>query len=342
MARPLAAQVAQLTNPEKAAVVLLAMGPELSSQILAKMQREDVQKVTAEIASLKEVPKEVQDEILRKLAEEIGKGGAAVAGGVDAARELLTRAFGEEQARELMAKLDEARSTRSFAALNRMDPAQIVSVIKNEHPQAIAVLLCHLSQPQAAAVLAGLPPELQGDVVYRMATMGQIPSDVMQEMKRLLEERLSSTVQEGYVVAGGIQRAADVLNKIDRSVERRIMDALEMTEPDLAQEIKRHMFVFDDLATLDDRAIQRILKEVETKDLALALKAAGDEVREKILGNMSQRAAAMIEEEIDVMGPVRLKDVQQAQQAIAAIATRLEAEGEIVIGGRGGEGEILV
>jgi len=318
------------------------MGPDLSSKILAKMQRDDVQKVTAEIASLREVPKEVQDEILRKLSEEAAKGGVSVAGGVDAAHDLLSRAFGAEQAKDMLGKLDEARSTRSFAMLNRMDPAQMVSVVKNEHPQAIAVLLCHLSQPQAAAVLAGLPNDLQSDVVYRIATMGHIPAEVMQEMKRLLESKLSTTVQEGYVVAGGVQRAAEVLNKVDRSVERRVMDALEMAEPDLAQEIRKQMFVFDDLSSLDDRAIQRILKEVEVKDVALALKAASDEVREKIFGNLSNRAASMIQEEIDVMGPVRLRDVQQAQQIIASIATTLEAEGEIVISGRGGEGEILV
>jgi flagellar motor switch protein FliG len=263
-------------------------------------------------------------------------------GGVDFAKEILEKAVGSNRALEILGRLESSLQTSGFNLLKNIDPKHLVNFIQNEHPQTISLILTQLTPHQAAAVLAELPPELQSEVALRVASMEKISPEVLKEVESTLENHFQNTGGRDLSVSGGAKSIAEILNMIESSAEKNILQAIEAEDPELAADIKNMMFVFDDLVLLDDRSVQRLLKEVETKDLAISLKAASDEVKNKIFTNVSERVAVLIKEEMEFMGPMRLSDVEAAQQRIVETIRRLEEEGQIVIAGRGGKEDIIV
>ena len=256
-------------------------------------------------------------------------------GGIGYAKELLDKALGQEKAQEVISKLTASLQVRPFEFVRKTDPSQLLNFIQVEHPQTIAMILSYLTASQAAMVLGALPPEKQADVAKRIAMMDRTSPDVIKEVERVLERRLSSLVNQDYTIVGGVDAIVNILNTVDRSTEKHIMESLEIEEPELADEIRKKMFVFEDILLLDDRAIQRVLRDVENSDLGIALKGANEDVQNAIFNNLSKRLAAMIKEDMEFMGPVRMKDVEEAQQKIVSVIRKLEDAGEIVIS-RGG------
>jgi len=266
-------------------------------------------------------------------------------GGVEYARGLLEAALGPERALEILTRLQSSLQEVPFEFLKRADPGQIVSFIQDEHPQTIALILAHLDASVSSVVLAALPQDVRPEVVMRIATMDRTPPEIVREVERVLERKMASVFSQGFTFAGGVKEVAEIMNLIERGTEKTIMADLEERDPELADEIARLMFTFDDLIYVDDSGIQKALRDIEQKDLALALKTANEEVSEKVLHNMSERARELIREEMDFMGPVRLRNVEEAQQKIVSVIRRLEEAGEIIVEGRGGGGggdEIVV
>ena len=331
----------KLTGEQKAAVLMVALGPEISAEVFKEMKEETVEQVTLQIANLKKVSPADRDSVMEEcytlsMAEEY-----ISQGGVEYAREILERALGDQKAVEIINRLQGALQMTPFDFVKRTDPQQLLNFIQNEHPQTIALILAHLTSDHAATILSALPTEVQVDVATRIAILDRATPDIIMEIEKVLERRIASVFTQELTAAGGVRSVAEVLNRVDRSTEKAIMEKLEETNPELADEIKRLMFVFDDILLIDDRSIQQILREVDQKDLVLALKGAGEEVKAKILKNMSARARAMINEDMEVMGPVRLKATEEAQQKIVNIIRQLEEMGEIVVA-RGGEEEVFV
>ena len=262
-------------------------------------------------------------------------------GGIGYAKELLDKALGEDRAKEVITKLTASLQVRPFEFVRKTDPSQLLNFIQDEHPQTIAMILSYLTSAQAALVIGALPPEKQADVAKRIAMMDRTSPDVIKEVERVLEKKLSSLVNQDYTIVGGVDAIVNILNTVDRTTEKHIMESLEIEEPELADEIRKKMFVFEDILLLDDRAIQRVLRDVDNADLGVALKAANEEVQNVIFKNLSKRLAAMIKEDMEFMGPVRMKDVEEAQQKVVSVIRKLEDSGEIVIS-RGGGDEIVV
>ncbi len=307
--------------------------------MLMSMTQDEVEQVTLDVSNLGAVEPEIRTAVLDEFYEMAVAKRYVSQGGVDYARSLLESAFGSDRALEILTRLQSSLQEVPFEFLKRADPAQICSFIQDEHPQTIALILAHLNAQVASIVLSSLPQEIQADVVMRVATMDRTPPEIVREVERVLERKMASAFSQGFTFAGGVKEVAEILNRIERNTEKSIMSDLEERDPELADEIARLMFTFDDLVYVEDTGIQKSLREIDTKDLALALKSANEEVREKVLKNMSERAREMIKEEIDFMGPVRLKQVEEAQQKIVAIVRRLEDSGELVIQGRGSGGE---
>jgi flagellar motor switch protein FliG len=337
----MAAPVPKLSGEQKAAILLISLGPEISSDVFKQLKEEHVEQVALQIANLKKVTPPERDAVMEEtyqlsMAEEY-----ISAGGVDYARDVLEKALGEQKAIEIINRLQGALQMTPFDFIKRTDPQQLLNFIQNEHPQTISLILAHLNAEHGATILSALPAEIQVDVAQRIAVMERATPDIIMEIEKVLERNIASVFTQEMTAAGGVRSVAEMLNRVDRSTEKAIMEKLEETNPDLADEIKRLMFVFDDLLLIDDRSIQRILREVDQKDLILALKGAGEEVKAKILKNMSQRARALILEEMEVMGPTRLKNTEEAQQKIVNTIRQLEEMGEIVVS-RGGEEEVFV
>lgn len=259
-------------------------------------------------------------------------------GGLDYAREILEKALGAEKAVNIINRLTSSLQIRPFDFARKTDPSQLLNFIQNEHPQTIALIMAYLQADQSAAILSALPSDRQVDVAKRIAMMDRTSPDVIKDVERILERKLSSLVTQDFTAAGGVDSIVEVLNRVDRTTERTIIENLEVQHPDLAEEIKKRMFVFEDIVLLDDRSLQLVLREIESKDLALALKASSNEVGGKIYKNMSKRAADMLREEIEYMGPVRIRDVEEAQQKIVNVIRKLEEAGEIIVSrGKGDE-----
>ncbi len=331
----------RMSGKQKAAVLLVSLGPELSASVFQHFGEEDIEDLTLEIASLRRIQPEVRDGVLEEFYELMMARSYLEQGGIEYARELLEKALGKTKAQDIINRLTASLQVRPFDFARKTDPGQLLNFIQNEHPQTIALILAYLHPEQAGLILSSLGPELQIDVAKRLATLDRTTPEVLQEIEGTLEERLAAFVVDDYTSAGGIDAAVDVLNMVDRATEKTIIDSLEEQEPELAEEIRKRMFVFEDIITLDDRAIQKILREIDSKDLALALKTASEEVASRIYRNMSKRAAEMLKEDIDYLGPVRLRDVEETQQKIVAVIRRLEDTGEIIIA-RGGEDEVIV
>ncbi len=337
----MAVPLPKINGEQKAAILLISLGPEISSEVFKELKEEHVEQVALQIANLKKVSPAERDAVMEEtyqlsMAEEY-----ISQGGVDYARDVLEKALGEQRAIEIINRLQGALQMTPFDFIKRTDPQQLLNFIQNEHPQTISLILAHLNAEHGATILSALPGEIQVDVAQRIAVMERATPDIIMEIEKVLERNIASVFTQEMTAAGGVRSVAEMLNRVDRSTEKAIMEKLEETNPDLADEIKRLMFVFDDVLLIDDKSIQRILREVDQKDLILALKGASEEVKAKILKNMSQRARALILEEMEVMGPTRLKNTEEAQQKIVNTIRQLEEMGEIVVS-RGGEEEVFV
>ena len=297
--------------------------------------------MTLEIANTRSVAPQTKEDILNEFYQVCLAQQYIAEGGIGYAKELLEKALGEEKAQNVISKLTASLQVRPFEFVRKTEPSQLLNFIQDEHPQTIAMILSYLSAGQAAMIIGALPPEKQADVAKRIALMDRTSPDVIKEVERVLERKLSSLVNQDYTIVGGVDAIVGILNTVDRATEKHIMESLEIEEPELADEIRKKMFVFEDILLLDDRAIQRVLRDVDNNDLGVALKAANEEVQNVIFKNMSKRLAAMIKEDMEFMGPVRMKDVEEAQQKIVGIIRKLEDSAEIVIS-RGGGDEIVV
>lgn len=329
------------TGIQKAAILLIALGPERSADIFKHLKEDEIEELTLEIANTRSVSPQVKEDVLNEFYQICLAQQYIAEGGIGYAKELLDKALGEDRAKEVITKLTASLQVRPFEFVRKTDPSQLLNFIQDEHPQTIAMILSYLTSAQAALVVGALPPEKQADVAKRIAMMDRTSPDVIKEVERVLEKKLSSLVNQDYTIVGGVDAIVNILNTVDRTTEKHIMESLEIEEPELADEIRKKMFVFEDILLLDDRAIQRVLRDVDNADLGVALKAANEEVQNVIFKNLSKRLAAMIKEDMEFMGPVRMKDVEEAQQKVVSVIRKLEDSGEIVIS-RGGGDEIVV
>ena len=329
------------TGIQKAAILLIALGPERSADIFKHLKEDEIEELTLEIANTRSVSPQVKEDVLNEFYQICLAQQYIAEGGIGYAKELLDKALGEEKAQEVITKLTASLQVRPFEFVRKTDPSQLLNFIQDEHPQTSAMILSYLTSAQAALVIGALPPEKQADVAKRIAMMDRTSPDVIKEVERVLEKKLSSLVNQDYTIVGGVDAIVNILNTVDRTTEKHIMESLEIEEPELADEIRKKMFVFEDILLLDDRAIQRVLRDVDNADLGVALKAANEEVQNVIFKNLSKRLAAMIKEDMEFMGPVRMKDVEEAQQKVVSVIRKLEDSGEIVIS-RGGGDEIVV
>jgi flagellar motor switch protein FliG len=331
-----------LSGTKKAAVLLISLGPELSSQVLKHLREDQIEELTLEIASLRRVEPEVADSVFKEFHQIYLAKEYIAQGGIEYAHEMLERALGTQRALDIINRLTASLQVRPFDFARKTDANQLLNFIQNEHPQTIALVTAYLQPEQAAQIISSLPPEKQIEVAKRMALMDSASPDVIHQVEQVLERKLAATASQEYAQAGGIEAIVGVLNAVDRGTEKTILEALTEQEPDLAEEIKRRLFTFEDIVQLDDRAVMRVLREVDlNKDLPLALKVASEEVQRKIFKSMSKRAVETLQEEMSYLGPVRLRDVEDAQQKIVNIVRRLEESGEIVIA-RGKEDELIV
>lgn len=332
----------ELTGVQKAAILFITLGPDIASGIIKRLPETEIQKITYEIANISSVKQEQRTEILEEFIQMNKAKDYILEGGFEYAKNLLGKALGNQKAHEILEKVSEAtQQYRPFAIARKADAHQLLNVISNEHPQTIALILCYLQADKAAQIVGELSEDIQSEVAYRIASMDNTSPMVIKEIEKVLNSKLSSVVRNDMTTIGGVETLVDILNQVDRTTEKNITEGLEREDPELAEKIKQSMFVFEDVITLDDVSIQRVLREVETKDLSLALKGCSEEVANCIFRNQSKRASASLKEDIEFLGPVRLMDVEKSQQKIVSVIRRLEEAGEIIIS-RGGEDAIIV
>lgn len=330
-----------LPNRRKAAIMLMVLGPELSGRVLQYLDEEHIETLSLEIARLDKVTPEIRNRVIGEFHEMAVAQDYIAEGGVEHAKKLLESAFNSDRASEIITRVQDTLQKVPFEFLRKSDPSQMLTFLQDEHPQTIALILAYLPSQLSAQVLGRLPGELRGDIAERIAMMDRTPPDVIRRVEQVLERKFSSVSNANLTSAGGVKALADVLNNVDRTTERTIMEQLQSNNPELATEVMNMMFVFEDIVQLDDRAIQQVLREIEMKDLSLALKGTSEEVQMKIFMNMSERAAEMVKEDMEFMGPVKIRSVEEAQQKIVSVIRRLEDAGEISVG-RGDEEEMLV
>ena len=331
----------ELNGRQKAAIFLVTIGSEISADIFKHLREDEIEALTFEIARLESVEAEDRDKVLMEFKELMMAQDFITSGGIDYARELLEKSLGNQKAIDIINRLTSSLQIRPFDFIRRTDPTHLLNFIQQEHPQTIALILAYLEPEKASIILSSLPHETQSDVAKRIATMDRTSPETLREVERVLEKKLSTLSSEDYTSAGGVESIVEILNRVDRSTEKTIIESLEEEDPELAEEIKKRMFVFEDIVLLDDRAIQKVLREVDQQELGKALKAVDNEVQDKIFKNMSKRAANTLKEDMEFMGPIRLKDVEEAQQKIVSVIRKLEEQGEIVVA-RSGEDEMVV
>lgn len=330
-----------LSGKEKVAVFLISIGPEVSAEVLKHMKEEEIEEVSFELARADLVDPETRDMILMEFQELMMAQDFIISGGIDYARDVLEKALGTQRAIDIINRLTSSLQTKPFDFIRRTDPTHLVNFIQNEHPQTIALILSYLDPQKAATILAALNTDLQADIMRRIATMDRTSPEILREVERVLERKLSTLSSEDFTSAGGIDTVVAIINNADRTTERNIIETLEEDDPDLAEEIKKKMFVFEDIITLDDKSIQKVMRNVDNNDLSKALKSVDPEVQDKIFRNMSKRAAQMLRDDMEFMGPVRLKEVEEAQQKIVSVIRKLEEQGEIVVA-RGSDDDLVV
>ena len=320
-----------MRGKEKAAILLIALGPEVGANVLKQLRENEIEALTMQVFTTEQVKEDTRKEVLRDCYGMALAQGYLSNGGAAYAEEMLSKALGIEKASEIMARLLSSVRPRHFDFLKDTDPFQLVTFIQDEQPQAIALILSHLPAATAAKILAILQPEQRAEVAMRIATMERTPPEVIEGVEAVLKRRVSTILQSDYSTAGGVEHLAALLGNVDRSTERVILDHLDKNAPELAAEVRKLTFTFDNLIMIDDPSMQRMLREVDAKDLAQALRGINDELREKIFKNLSSRASEMLREDIAVSGPVRMRQVEEAQQRIVAIVRKLEEQGELVI-----------
>ncbi|EGQ27390.1 flagellar motor switch protein FliG [Sporosarcina newyorkensis 2681] len=330
-----------MSGKQKAALLLISLGPEVSAAVYKHLNEEEIERLTLEISGVKKVDSAVKEEIIEEFHNIALAQDYISQGGIGYAKTVLEKALGKDHAQAIINRLTSSLQVRPFDFARRAEPSQILNFIQNEHPQTIALILSYLEAEQAGLILSSLPQEMQADIAKRIATMESTSPEVISEIEAVLERKLSSTVTQDFTETGGVDAVVEVLNGVDRATEKTILDALEIQDPELAEEIRKRMFVFEDIITLDNRSIQRVVRECENEDLILSMKVSSEEVKEILFKNMSQRMAESFQEEMEVMGPVRLRDVEEAQSRIVGIVRRLEDAGEIIIA-RGGGDDIIV
>jgi len=341
---PAAAQARQRqqTGREKAAILLITLGPEKSAQIFKHLKEEEIEMITLEIANINSVLPDVKESVLDEFYQVCLAQQYITEGGIQYAKQILERALGESRAYDIISKMTNSLQVRPFDFIRKAEANQILNFIQNEHPQTIALILSYMKGQQAGQVLSELPQEKQADVVRRIAVMNRTTPDVIKEVEKALEKKLSNLMMEGYTSVGGIDAVVDILGSVDRSTEKNIMETLEVEDYELSDEIRKKMFVFEDILTLGNRDIQLVLRQdIDNKELATALRGATEDVQELIFSNLSKRLAAMIKEDMEFMGPVRKSDVEEAQQKIVSVIRRLQDAGEIIVA-RGGGDDIIV
>jgi len=331
-----------LSGLRKAAVLLVQVGKEQSAQILKGLREPEVEALTAEIARLEEIDVETSDAVLREFQELAAARHYYSQGGMAYAEEVLVATLGADKAKAVLARLTSTMVEMPFEFLRRIDPRMVLSFLQDEHPQTITLVLAHMAADQAAVVLSGLPEDLQADVAHRLAVMDRTSPEIVKQVEAHLERRLSTVLQSSdYSAVGGLQPLVEIINHSDRATERLILQGLEVLDSELAENVRAQMFMFEDIVMLDDRSVQVLLRHVETKDLAVALKGVKADVKDKITRNMSERAGTALVEDMEVLGPVRLKQVEEAQAAVVRQIRELEEAGEILIS-RGGSDEFVV
>jgi len=327
-----AIRTAELKGASKVAILLMQMGNERSSKVLREMRETEVAEIMSEVARLRSVDSTTVQEVLEEFTDMAEQNIAVTSGGLELARSLLTQALGEDRGNEIIGRITKGRLDLPFEFLQHADPRQVLSFLQEEHPQTITLVLAHMPVDRAALVLGGLPEDLQQEVAVRLATMDQTSPEVVGHVEEILANRLSTVLQSTEMAdVGGVSSLVEILNRSDRATERLILEGLEMADEELADEVRQKMFVFEDIANLDDRSIQLVLRQVDSKDLAVALKGVKSDVRGRILRNMSERASQNLAEEIDLLGPVRLKTVEDAQGAVVRIVRALEESGQLVL-----------
>ncbi len=323
--------MARVAGTKKAAILLMSLGAQEAADLMRHLRHSEVEQITVEIANLKRVDREMQIEVLTEFYQMSRAEVEITEGGIDLARDMLERAFDTTRANEILRRLTTYLQRRPFDVLRKADPNQIMSLILNEHPQTIAVMLAYMDPTQASQVLSGLPAEIQSDVARRIALMGRAAPEVIKEIEALLEAKLSNMAAEEVSGAGGINAIVPILNNTDRSSERQILERLEEFDPELADEIRNRMFVFENIVQIEDKSLQKVLRRVDNKTLAMALKGTAAEVSQKVMRNLSQKASELLKDDVEVLGPVRIRDVEQAQREIVNIIRQLEDQGELVI-----------
>ncbi|MED4452898.1 flagellar motor switch protein FliG [Metabacillus fastidiosus] len=331
----------KLTGKQKAAILLISLGPDVASNVYKHLSEEEIEKLTLEISGVRQVDSSKKEEVIEEFHDIAMAQDYISQGGISYAKEILEKALGADKATSIIHRLTSSLQVRPFDFARKADPGQILNFIQNEHPQTIALVLSYLEPAQSGQILSELPQEVQADIARRIAIMDSTSPEIINEVEQILERKLSSTVTQDYTQTGGVESVVEVLNGVDRSTEKTILDALAIQDPELAEEIKKRMFVFEDIVTLDSRAIQRVIRDVENDDLMLSLKVASEEVKDIVFKNMSKRMADTFKEEMEFMGPVRLRDVEEAQSRIVGVIRRLEEAGEIIVA-RGGGDDIIV
>lgn len=337
----MSAASSKISGLQKAAILLISLGSDLSGKILQQnFHDEDIEKISQQISMMERIPKDVQGSVIEEFNQLARAREYLAAGGLEYARDMLERAVGKEKAVRILDKVSITIKNRPFGNIRKNDPRNLFNFIKDEHPQTIALVLTYLHPEQASLILSSLQPETQADIAKRIALIDRVSPEVLKNIEQVLERKLSVMTVHDEVV-GGVKPLVDILNKVDRSTEKTILEELEVKDPELADNVRKMLFVFEDIVKLPDASIQRVLREVDTKDLARAIKGANEAVADVIYKNMSRRASDMLRDDIKFMGPVRLRDVEESQQRIVQIIRQLDESGEIIIA-RGGEDAILV
>ena len=336
------AETAELSGLKKAAILLVSLEQQIAGDILKNMDVSQIEEISREIAAMGPVAQVVRDEVVQEFYTLALARTYADEGGWEYAKTLLAKSLPADEAKKIIDQVNQSIQSAPFAFLQKAESENLLTFIQEEHPQTIALILAHLKPTKASEILVGLPAQKQVEVVKRIANMEQTNPEVIKEVERGLENRLAAMISQTFEKAGGVDTVAEMLNLADRATEKSIMEGLEAEDPDLVEQIRRLMFVFEDIMMVNDKGIQSMLKEIDNEDLALALKTASQELKDKIFKNMSERAAQLIREDMEYMGPVRVSDVEAAQQKIVDVVRRLEESGEIIISGRGGEKDLVV
>jgi len=330
-------RASDLNGKQKAAILLMSMDVDVASKVFKDLDMKEVEQIAVEITNLKDLPPSIVEDVIEEFYQLMTASTYLVEGGLDYAQVLLEKSYGLDKAREIIEKIRVLTTVRGFSILKKSDPQQLASFLSKEHPQTIALILSHLTPDQSAEVLNEFKEDLRGETIMRMATIGKVSPQLVSEIEHVVDQIAEATLSQNLAQAGGAQLVANILNKSNNAVAKAMLESIEEKDYNMAIEIKRMMFLFEDIVLIDDKGIQRILRDVDKRDLALSLKVSEEKIRSKIFKNMSERAAAVVKEELEFMGPVKLKEVESAQMRIVDIIKKLEEQDEIAIGGRGKE-----